>query len=152
MTGLRVGCGETVKAGRSGDFRMSRRRVCVALLATMSGCGRRSSNKELLPAAVGNWKRVSLREVPASEAPDVVPRAGLRRVQSAEYEGTGRIEAQVYEMTSSALGLDLQQRWHPAADTVFFYRDNYFAVIKWNQFNRDAVQDFVRGLEKHLAS
>jgi hypothetical protein len=55
----------------------------------------------------------------------------------------------LYELSSPGVGLDLAQRWRPSADTVFFYRDQYFVVVKWQQADRGALQEFVRELEKH---
>jgi hypothetical protein len=137
----------------AGERPISRRKVCAVLTLVLAGttrCGRKNESKELLPPVVGGWQRSTIRDVPVSEAPALVSRAGLRRIQSAEYEGNGKIEVQVYDMTSSGLGVDLSQRWHPAADTVFFYRDNYFAVVKWQQADRTALQSFLRDLEKQL--
>ena len=48
--------------------------------------------------------------------------------------------------------MDLAQRWRPSADTVFFYRGRYFVVVKWQQADRKALQEFVRELEKRLAA
>ena len=56
----------------------------------------------------------------------------------------------MYELSSPGVGLDLVQRWRPSADTVFFYRGRYFVVVKWQQADRKALQEFVRELEKRL--
>jgi hypothetical protein len=50
------------------------------------------------------------------------------------------------------VGLDLAQRWRPSADTVFFQQGRYFVVVKWQQADRKALQEFVRELEKRLAA
>src|SRR5512138_1918524 len=103
-----------------------RRAVWVWLICALCGCGRKAPPRELLPAEAGGWRRVSLRDAPPAEAPELVPRAGLKRIQDAVYDGPGKIEARVYELASPAAGLDLAQRWKPAPDTVFFYQENYF--------------------------
>jgi hypothetical protein len=74
----------------------------------------------------------------------------VERLQVAAYEGPGKLEARVYELSAPGVGLDLAQRWRPSADTVFFYRGPYFVVVKWQQADRQALQDFVRELEKRL--
>jgi hypothetical protein len=74
----------------------------------------------------------------------------INHLQTAAYEGPGRLQARVYELESPAVALDLVQRWRPSADTVFFYRDQYFVVIKWQDADRRALQAFVRELEARL--
>jgi len=105
----------------------------------------------LFPAdAAGGWKLVVKRQVPVSEAPDPVPRTSVDRLSVASYEGPGKLEARVYALSSPAVGVDLAQRWRPSADTVFFYRGRYFVVVKWQQADRKALEEFVRQLEGTL--
>lgn len=96
------------------------------------------------------WHRTALRDVAASESPDPVPRTAVARLQSASYQGPGRLEARAYELTSEPAGLDLVQRWRPSADTVFFWAKRYFVVVKWEQADRHQLQAFVAELEKRL--
>ena len=98
----------------------------------------------------GVWRRTGLRELSPSDAPDPVSRTVIDRLQVADYEGPGKLEARVYELDSAAIALDLVQRWRPSADTVFFYRDKYFVVIKWQDADRKALTAFVTELEKRL--
>ena len=93
-----------------------------------------------------------MRDPPSSEAPDPVPRTSISRLRIASYEGPGQIETRAYELTSSAIGLDLVQRWRPSADTVFFNPGRYFVLIKWQNADRKALQDFVREIEKRLGN
>jgi len=102
-------------------------------------------------AAEGGWRRAELRDMPASEAPDPVPRTAVERLQRAIYRGPGELEARAYRLSSEAVGLDLAQRWRPSADTVFFNRGKYFVVVKWQQADRKALQAFVRQMESRLA-
>jgi hypothetical protein len=125
----------------------------VALLAFLSACGRPTAlPPDLFPTETpGGWHRVELRDLPISEAPDPIPRTSVAKIAAARYEGPGKIEARVYVLTSTEVGLDLAQRWRPSADTVFFNLGHYFVVVKWQEVNRQALQEFVRGLEKRLA-
>lgn len=91
-----------------------------------------------------------MRELSAGDAPDPVPRTVINRLQEASYEGPGKLEARIYELESSGIALDQVQRWRPSADTVFFYRDQYFVVIKWQDADRKALNAFVAELEKRL--
>ena len=74
----------------------------------------------------------------------------MQRVETASYEGAGKLEARVYELASAGVGLDLAQRWRPSADTVFFNRGRYFVVVKWEQAERKALQEFVKETERRL--
>lgn len=123
----------------------------MMLVILSSACGRVEPMPELFPQVVaGVWRRTTLRDLPASESPDPIPRNSVDRIQTASYQGPGKLEARVYQLTSSAVGLDLAQRWHPSADTVFFNQGRYFVVVKWQEAERQALQAFVRELERRL--
>jgi len=124
----------------------------LVLLAALAACQKAAPLPPgLFPATAASvWKRTALAEVPVSEAPDPVPRTSVERLAVASYQGPGKIEARVYALTSPAVGVDLAQRWRPSADTVFFYRDRYFVVVKWQEADRKALEAFVRELEAGL--
>lgn len=122
---------------------------CTAVLFT--ACGQAPPLPDLFPPTVaGVWHRTGLRNVPASDAPDPVPRTAVDRLQIASYEGAGKLEARVYELDAAGVALDLVQRWRPSADTVFFYRGRYFVVVKWEEADRQALEAFVRELQNRL--
>lgn len=124
----------------------------VILLAALAACQKPAALPPgLFPEnAAGGWRRTAVRETPVSEAPDPVPRTSVDRLAVATYEGPGKLEARVYALSTPEVGLDLAQRWRPSADTVFFYRGRYFAVVKWQQAERKALEAFVRQLEEAL--
>jgi hypothetical protein len=124
----------------------------MLLAIALGACGRVEPMPDLFPeTAAGQWHRTSLRDLPAGESPDPVSRTSIDRIQTATYQGPGKIEARVYRLTSPAVGLDVVQRWHPSADTVFFNQGRYFVVVKWQEAERQALQAFVRELEARLA-
>jgi hypothetical protein len=125
-------------------------RAIVLLALLLAACSGPSARGPLLPESVDNWRRTSLRDLSAADAPEVIPRASLRRVQSATYEGAGKAEAVVYELSSSAASLDVVQRWRPVPDMVFFYRDQYFVTVRSAGADRQALAGFVRALEKSV--
>ena len=123
----------------------------MGVVLALSACGRVEPMPDLFPAlAAGEWHRTSLRDLSAGEAPDPLPRISIQHIRAAAYEGPGKLEARVYQLTSPAVGLDIAQRWHPSADTVFFNHDRYFVVVKWQEAERKALQAFVRELEGRL--
>jgi hypothetical protein len=127
------------------------RRVWTLLPLALAGCRRSATPVALfLESMDGGWRRAALAELPVSEAPDPVPRTAVKRLTAARYEGPGKLEARAYELTSSATGVDLAQRWRPSADTVFFSRGPYFIVVKWQAADRQTLQAFVRNVEKLL--
>lgn len=127
------------------------RRNWLWVTAAAAACRRPTAPPDLFPPVVaGVWHRTSLRDVPAGEAPDPVSRTIINRLQVASYDGPGKLEARAYELESAGMALDLVQRWRPSADTVFFYRDRYFIVIKWQDADRKALSEFVGELEKRL--
>ena len=129
---------------------MTRRRW-LWLTAGSVACRGGGPPPDLFPPTVARvWSRTALREMPAGDAPDPVSRTLINRLQTASYEGPGKLEARAYELESPGVALDLVQRWRPSADTVFFYRDRYFIVIKWQDADRKALNAFVTELEKRL--
>jgi hypothetical protein len=126
------------------------RRACLLLPVVLCACGRQREAPQVLPESVAGWTRRSWREVSVSEAPDPLPRSSVVRMQAAEYGGPGKLEARAYELTGSAVGLELAQRWRPSADTVFFWAQKWFVVIQWEQADRKALHEFTTALEKRL--
>jgi hypothetical protein len=134
------------------ELKLMSRRNWMWLALALGACRRNAPlPADFFPETVAHvWRRADARNLPVSEAPDPVPRLSVESLQVAAYEGPGKLQARVYELSSPGVGLDLAQRWRPSADTVFFYRGRYFVVVKWQQADRKALQEFVRELEKRL--
>jgi hypothetical protein len=127
------------------------RRIWLPLAMILAGCGKPAQLPNLFTETVaGVWRRTSLRNVSGWDAPDPVPRPSIEQLVIATYQGPGKLEARLYQLSSAGVALDLVQRWHPSADTVFFYSRNYFVVVKWQDADRKALQQFVRVLEDRL--
>ena len=127
------------------------RRLWIWSVLPLAACRRAGLPNPFPETVAGVWHRTATREVAVSDAPDPVPRLSVRRLWTAVYEGPGKLEARAYELTSSAVGLDMVQRWRPSADTVFFNPGVWFVVVRWQQAERKALQDFMREMEKALA-
>ena len=127
------------------------RRNWLWLAVVLGACTGGAPLPDLFPNNVaGVWRRTALANPPLSSAPDPVPRSAVNRLQTATYEGPGKLEVRAYELDSPAVALDLVQRWRPSADTVFFYRGRFFVVVKWDQAERKSLEAFVRELEARL--
>ena len=128
---------------------MTPSRFLLACALALASCRRAQAPlPDLFTESVGGWHRTSLKEPAPSAAPDAVPPSTIERIREAKYEGMGKLDARVYQLTSAAAALDLVQRWKPAADTVFFYNDRFFVLIQWQTADRKALQEFVGALEK----
>ncbi|MEX2262108.1 MAG: hypothetical protein WD696_09155 [Bryobacteraceae bacterium] len=133
-----------------------RNRIVRGMLGTalllLTACGSHEAPPEaLFPPALGDaWKRTSLTQAPAAEAPEDLARLGVKRIVRAEYAGPGVVHAEIHEMTTSAASLEAVQKWRAQADSVIFHHENYFVRVHWQDANKDAATDFVRALQNHL--
>jgi len=127
------------------------RRDWLWLGAAGLGCGARRPQSDLLPETLAGWQRTAVRDVSAADAPAIVPRTVVRLIREADYQGSGRITARIYDLASDPVALDLAQRWPSKADTVVFYERNYLVVVNWQQADRQALHNFMRELERRLA-
>jgi len=103
---------------------------------------------DLFTETAGAWHRTGVRELPPSLPPDSLPPAAIERIRAASYEGPGKLDARVYQLTSPAAALDVAQRYRPAPDTVFFNSGRFFVLIHWQTADRQALHQFVCTLEK----
>ena len=130
---------------------MTRPRILLLVVLVLSACGRKpAAMPDLFPETVGAWHRTAASELTASAAPDGIDAAVVEKVRAASYEGPGKLDARAYQLTSSAVALDIVQRWHATADTVYFYQDRFLVVLKWQTADRKALQDFVAALDARL--
>ena len=129
---------------------MQRRRWIAAALC-LAACAQKNPPPVFPPAVAGAWQFKGSQNYPAASAPELIRKIGTRGWWHASYEGPGSATVEVYELTSSAGGLQMVQDWRPVADTVVWYTPRYFIVVKWSNSDRNAVSAFVRGLEKQFA-
>ena len=129
------------------------RLAMILVCALFPGSCRRAQAPmpDLFTNTAGAWHRTSLRELPPSLAPDSMPPAAIERIRAASYEGPGKLDARVYQLTSPAVALDVVQRWKPVPGTVFFYSGRFFVLVQWQTADRKALQEFVGTLEKKFA-
>jgi hypothetical protein len=133
---------------------MKRPRFLLALAAlscalVLGGCRQRPTPlPDLFTEVVGVWRRTSIGDLPPSQTYGPVPPGSIERIRAATYEGPGKLDARVFQLTSPEVAYDVAQQWRPNPDTVFFYNDRFFVVVQWQTADRKALQEFVRILEK----
>ena len=121
---------------------MNRRWWCVAAALCCACATAPKPAQVVLPQTVAEvWKLKEVRESPV---------AGRGRLVQGTYEGPGIVHVEIHDLPSSAMALDAAQKWRPIADTVTIYQDHYFAVVRWETADREAVRRFVAELEKRL--
>jgi hypothetical protein len=100
---------------------------------------------------LAGWHRTGVQDLPATQPPDAIPVKLIQQIRTATYEGPGKLEARAYALSSSAVALDLVQRWEARPDTVFFYSDRFLVVVHWQTAEKKAMQPFLFALEKAFA-
>ena len=114
----------------------------------LCACGGKAPIPDVFAETMAGWHRVG---GVSSVRDEASPVNNAEAIRSAIYEGTGKLEARIYALPTSAMALDVVQRWTPAADTVFFYSDRFFVVVRWEAADRKALQAFVSELEKKMS-
>jgi hypothetical protein len=117
----------------------------------LAACARKALVPDFPPTVAGGWHLKSTQSLPAATAPEFQRKIGTRGWWKALYEGPGSATVDLYELTSSAGGLEMVQKWRAAADTVVWYTPHYFVVVRWHGADRPMVSALIRALEKQFA-
>jgi len=127
-----------------------RRWSCLSILLLLGAC-KQGAAPPVFPASVADaWRLKSSQSFAAGSAPELVRKIGTRGWWRTVYEGPGTATVELYELTATPGGLEMVQRWRPAADTVVWYTPRYFVVVKWQSADRAAVGALVRSIEKQF--
>ena len=127
------------------------RRLSLAVALLLAACTPITQPPVFPPTVAGAWQLKGSQSFPAATAPELIRKIGTRGWWSATYEGPGSATVELYELTSSAGGLQMVQEWRPVADTVVWYTSRYFVAAKWRSSDRSAVSAFVRAIQKQFA-
>lgn len=127
------------------------RRYPIAVAFLLCACAAKTQPPLFPPTVAGAWQLKGSQSFPAASAPELTRKIGTRGWWSATYKGPGSATVELYELTSSAGGLQMVQDWRPVADTVVWYTPRYFVVIKWHSADRSAISAFVRAIQKQFA-
>jgi hypothetical protein len=130
---------------------MPRRRYLFLTIA-LACCGS-TARPLVLPQTLADvWTLGSSRTEPAATAPEMVRAIGTRQWVAATYQGPGKVDLAIYELTSSAGGLEIVQKWRPQANTVVFHTDRYFVVVKYDAADRAPITALITALQKFLST
>ena len=127
------------------------RRLWIAVAVLLGACTQKTQPPAFPPTVASAWQLKGSQSFPATSAPELIRKIGTRGWWRATYEGPGSATVELYELTSSAGGLQMVQEWRPVADTVVWYTRHYFVAVKWSSSDRSAVSAFVRAIEKQFA-
>ena len=127
------------------------RRLWIAVVMLLTACTAKTQPPVFPASAASGWQLKGSQSFPAVSAPELVRKIGTRGWWRATYEGPGSATVELFELTSSAGGLQMVQESRPVADTVVWYTPRYFIVVKWRSSDRNAVGAFVRAIEKQFA-
>lgn len=105
---------------------------------------------DVFAESVAGWHRIGAVSSARGDAGLMMKNA--ESTLTASYEGPGKLEARMYALPTPAMALDVVQRWTPAPDTVFFYSDRFFVVVRWEAADRKALQAFVSELQKRMSA
>jgi hypothetical protein len=128
-----------------------KRRHLIAVALFFAACSQKTQPPVFPSTVAGAWHLTGSHSFPAASAPELIRKIGTRGSSSATYEGPGSATVELYELTSSAGGLQMVQDWRPVADTVVWYTPHYFVVVRWRSSDRSAVSAFVHDIEKQFA-
>jgi len=127
------------------------RRLWIAVSVLLGACAAQTQPPVFPPTVSSAWQLKGSQNFPSSSAPELIRKIGTHGWWSAAYEGPGSATVELYELTSSAGGLQMVQDWRPVADTVVWYTPRYFVVVRWRSSDRGAVSAFVHAIEKQFA-
>jgi len=126
-------------------------RLWIVVIMLLAACTAKTQPPAFSPTIAGAWQLKGSQSFPAASAPELIRKIGTRGWWSATYEGPGSATVELYELTSSAGGLQMVQEWRPVADTVVWYTPRYFVAVKRRNSDRSAVSAFVRAIEMQFA-
>jgi hypothetical protein len=114
-------------------------RVTLSVLILFVGSCAPAVKKPELPQSVSpGWQLTGMRETEPGKAWEAI------------YTGPGKVRVRVWSIQSIAEGLDRVQKWEPAANTVVFYSDRYFAVLDWAAADAAQAGTLVRAVERAI--
>jgi hypothetical protein len=129
-----------------------KRRWCLLLTIGLASCGSTPRPLVLPQNLASVWRLQSSHAEPAATAPEMIRAIGTRGWTAATYQGPGKVDLAIYELTSEPGGLEMVQKWRPQANTVVFYTPRYFVAVKYDVPDRAPVNALITALQKLLST
>ena len=104
---------------------------------------------EVLPTQLGTRSRRRVRAISADRYPPLIASLGVSKAASAEYQGEGQVEVQIYEMKVATSAFELIQKW-PQQDSLAIHKGPYFVVAKSSEADQKSVGVFLREFRAKL--
>ncbi|MEJ7607169.1 MAG: hypothetical protein WKF37_13110 [Bryobacteraceae bacterium] len=128
---------------------MTRRHLLGSALLLLSCSQPTKSLAEVLPTQFGSWSRRRIRPISPDRYPPLIAGLGVSKAASADYEGEGRIQLQIYEMKVETSAFELIQKWQQR-DGLAIYKGPYFVVAKSRESDPKVVAGFLREFKLKL--
>lgn len=126
------------------------RRALLFSLITMFACKNENDRMELLPMTLGEWRRMSVENIPPEEHPADLKQRGIKRSRRGTYQGQGRIVASIYEFGAQAVAFEMVQKFRPEPRKIAFQQGAHFVILEAEQDDSKAMNSFATLLEESL--
>lgn len=130
---------------------ITRRQWWIALLP-LAACENPNERIEVLPMTLGEWRRVSVENMPPEEHSQELKQRGIKQARRGNYDAKGaRMTASVYEYGSQAVAFEMVQKWRPEPGKMAFHQGAYFVILAGGApEDNKARNDFAALLEASL--
>lgn len=130
---------------------MITRRAWWILLLPLAACQNPNDRTEVLPMTIGEWRRVSVENMPPEEHSQELKQRGIKQARRGNYEANGvRLMAELYEYGSQAVAFELVQKWRPEPGKMAFHQGPYFVVLSGGGEDNKVRNGFAAALEALL--
>lgn len=130
--------------------KITRRQWWIALLP-LAACENPNERVEILPMNLGEWRRVSVENMPPEEHSEELKQRGIKRARRGNYDANGvRLTASVYEYGSQAVAFELVQKWRPEPGKMAFHQGAYFVILSGGGDDNNVRNGFAAKLEASL--
>ncbi len=131
---------------------MITRRLWWIALLPLAACENPNERIEILPMTMGEWRRMSVENMPPEEHTQELKQRGIKQARRGNYEANGvRLTASVYEYGSQAVAFEMVQKWRPEPGKMAFHQGSYFVILSGGAPEDNKVRnDFAAVLEASL--
>lgn len=130
---------------------MITRRALLALPFLLAGCRNPNEKTEILPMTLGEWRRLSVENIPPEEHTQELKQRGIKQARRGNYEANGvRLTASVYEYGSQSVAFELVQKSRPEPGKMVTHQGPYFILLEGRPEDNKPMNAFAAALEAML--